>query len=64
MPLSRLGMLCIGGVVTTVQSTAVVGDGVAVVGTVGHAVGVAREVEPIQWKGDCSAQLIPASLRR
>lgn len=49
---------------TAVEGATVVGDGVAVVGAVGHTVRVAGQVEPIQGKCDGGAQLVPASFRR
>jgi len=48
---------------TTVQCSAVVGDGVAVVGAVGDAVRVARQVQSVQGEGDSCAQFVPVALR-
>lgn len=48
---------------TAVEGATVVGYGVAIVGTVGHAVSVAGQVEPVQGKCDGGAQFVPASLR-
>jgi len=50
--------------VTAVEGATVVGYGIAVVGTVGHTVSVAGQVEPVQGKCDRGAQLVPASFRR
>ena len=55
-------MFSIGRVVAAIESSAVVGDCVAVVGTVGHAVGVAGQVQACQWEGDGGAQLLSASV--
>lgn len=63
MPLSRLCMFCIRCVMTTVQCSTVVGDGVAVIGAVSDAVGVARQVQPVQGEGDGCAQFVPVPLR-
>lgn len=49
---------------TAVESSTVIGDRIAVVGTVGDAVGVAGQVEACQWERDSGAKLISASFGR
>ena len=58
MPLSRLRMLGVGGVVSAVQGPAVVADGVAVVARARHAVRVAGQAEPRQRECHGRAQLL------
>ena len=64
MPLATVGVLGIGGVVSTTKGAAVVADGVAVVAGAGHAVRVAGEAEPGQGEAHHRAQLLPESLCR
>ena len=64
MPLATVGVLGIGGVVTTAQGAAVVADGVAVVAGAGHAVRVAGQAEPRQGEAHHRTQLLTESLCR
>ena len=63
MPLPRLRMFSISCVMPAVQCSTVVGDGIAVVGAVAHAVRVAGQVQPVQGEGHGRAQLVPVALR-
>ena len=62
MPLSSLIMLGVSSVVTTVECSAVVGDGVAVVGGAGQAVRVLSQTHAGQGEGDGGAELLTISL--